>query len=245
MQAPVPTPTFAAYLTGIDGCLTAISTLVLAILTVVIAKYAYKAYKTSRASLEASKASLEESKKANLDNMIFNQRQATENTIFKMLEYHSTNYREMHFLFPKQDKRIYGSEAFAAMYVQLRNNYLNSVDNKKTALELIKDAFTSLYLNNSQIGAYYKNLYLLLKYIDNAKQIDSKDVYISILKAQLTRYEILLLPYNCVWIEGDKEVNEEFTTLVGKYDLLTALEQDALIDSKNDLEIFQSKEMLE
>ena len=243
--APPTTATFSAYFTGIDGIVTALSTFAIAVLTGVIAYYAYGAYLASKKSLVANKEALVESKKANLDVAKFNSKQAFENTFFKLLDFHNTKYTEMYFLFPNNDKRIYGGEAFKAMYLQLRDNYLDAVDNKRTALELIKAAFAALYLNHSQIGAYYKNLYMLVKYIDHAEHIEGRELYISILKAQLTRYEILLLPYDCIWIEGDKDVNKEFTTLVGRYDLLSALERDGLFDRRGDEAVFQAKGLIE
>jgi hypothetical protein len=49
----------------------------------------------------------------------------------------------------------------------------------------------------------------------------------------LTKYEILLLPYDCIWIEGDKDEKDEFTTLVGKYKLLSAIERGEIIDESH------------
>ena len=96
----------------------------------------------------------------------------------------------------------------------------------------IKDAFTQLYTEyGGMLGNYFKNLYLLVKYIQGIKYKDfDKIYYMDLLKSQLSKYQILLLAYDCIWIQN-KPKGENFIELAADSELLSALEPDELINS--------------
>ena len=81
------------------------------------------------------------------------------------------------------------------------------------------------------MGNYFKNLYLLVKYINDIKIKDfDRSYYIDLVKSQLSKYEILLLAYDCIWIQ-DKPKGQNFIELARDNNLLSALETEELIKS--------------
>ena len=66
------------------------------------------------------------------------------------------------------------------------------------------------------------------------KGFDNK-YYIDLVKSQLSRYEILLLAYDCIWIQ-DKPKEENFIELAKNTGLFSALETDALMRSVSAVE---------
>ena len=109
----------------------------------------------------------------------------------------------------------------------------------------IKDSFTQLYKEYGGLfGNYFKNLYLLVKYINDKKIKDfDRSYYFDLVKSQLSKYEILLLAYDCIWIQ-DKPKGENFIEFAKNNDLLSALETDELIKSAstiNHIDIFKSR----
>lgn len=153
---------------------------------------------------------------------------------------------------------LFGQETFQIIYDDLSNIYLNIngtyTDDFKRILEqesvkkliakkgqlegLIYASFTILYNHNeygSKFGNYYKNLYYLIRYIDKLskkKEYNEEsgkiEYYIDLIKAQLSKYELLLLAYDCIWIQ-DKPKGENFIDYASKYALLSALETENLI----------------
>ena len=97
----------------------------------------------------------------------------------------------------------------------------------------IKDSFTKLYNDHaSKLGNYFKNLYLLIKYISEIKiKGFDKGYFVDLVKSQLSKYEILLLAHDCIWMQGKLKGND-FIELARTTNLLSALEIDELINSE-------------
>lgn len=80
---------------------------------------------------------------------------------------------------------------------------------------------------NTDFGHYFRNLYRLIKMIDekefdaNSKEEDFKQkyYYTSIVRAQLSDYELLWLFFNCIF-----EYGEKFKPLIEKYSFLKILD---------------------
>lgn len=78
----------------------------------------------------------------------------------------------------------------------------------------------------SELHHYFRNMYYVVDYIDNAEGISDteKRFYASLFRAQLSSYEIALLFYN-----GITEIGEEkFKRLIERYSLLRNLDLDLL-----------------
>lgn len=84
-------------------------------------------------------------------------------------------------------------------------------------IELIKTVNDFFYHDyGHMLGHYFINIYFILKNIDKAeKSIEYSKLY----RAQLSRYELVMIYYNCI---GGR-ANEEFIRLVIKYDLFNGI----------------------
>lgn len=74
-------------------------------------------------------------------------------------------------------------------------------------------------------GHYFRTLYNIIKLIDKSSlDEESKKFYAELLRAQLSRYELLLILYNCISVYG----NQKLLPLIKKYNLLKHLEVNHL-----------------
>ena len=184
--------------------------------------------------------------KGNMENVGFNRLQAAGNTIMKQIEFHNNMLKGISvntepYLGTDKPVKAYGQDAFKIFYEDLEGFYKDRKDNYNDAINdedmRIRDSYNQLYNKYpSQLGNYFKNLYLMVFYIDyiNSRKIKgfNKDYYISLIKAQLSKYEILLLAYNCIWIQRKpKPKGKNFIEFAKTYNLLSALETDELIES--------------
>jgi hypothetical protein len=73
---------------------------------------------------------------------------------------------------------------------------------------------------------YFRHLYRIIKFVDESDLIESKDrySYIGIVRATLSRYELVWLFYNCLPPNG----NGKFKPLIERYALLRNLRDDLL-----------------
>jgi hypothetical protein len=187
-------------------------------------------------------------KKSNEENSRLNRLQSAENTIIKQLEFHADMLKGISinialtgrgFGAPNMPVNAYGQEAFELFYDILKDSYITmpgnsfkGADDIEAEENRIKDSFTALYNDHgSKFGNYFENLYLLVAYIHDRTMKDfDKDYYIDLVKAQLSKYEILLLAYDCIWIQ-DKPKGRNFIEFAKQYNLLSALETKELIVS--------------
>jgi hypothetical protein len=131
---------------------------------------------------------------------------------------------------------VRGRDVFRKEYYWLvelfRSNEVE--DNPKT--------FNDIYLKKyedvqTDFGHYFRNLYRILKFIDSTdfyplENSENKDIrnneirysYTSILRAQLSDYEILWLFYNCLSLNG----KDRFKGLVEKYCIFKNIPSDKL-----------------
>lgn len=182
------------------------------------------------------------------ENTRLNRLQQFENTIIKQIEFHNSLLKGIYINYesigrglgiPNAPVNAYGQDAFELLYEILKENYStipgNTCKNEfdsDAEERRIKDSFTQLNkVHGSLIGNYFKNLYILVKYINDIKIKDfDRSYYIDLVKSQLSKFEILLLAYDCIWIQ-DKPKGKNFIELAKDINLLSALETDELIKS--------------
>lgn len=94
---------------------------------------------------------------------------------------------------------------------------------------LMKHQDVQKYTDLKELGCldhYFRHLYRVIKYIDDAKVIDDKKKYeyTSIVRAGLSQYELIMLFYNCLSSNGV----EKFKPLIEKYTLFNNIREDLL-----------------
>ncbi|WP_187322237.1 putative phage abortive infection protein [Serratia marcescens] len=93
------------------------------------------------------------------------------------------------------------------------------------SIQFMYDPFWKRY--RSDLGHYFRFLFNLIKYVDNADINDEEKYrYVKIVRAQLTDYEIVIIFYNALSTMSF----EKFKPLIEKYTLLNNLPEDLLFD---------------
>lgn len=108
-------------------------------------------------------------------------------------------------------------------YKRLKNVNLNGDE-----LELAKDAYATVWLRHRHnLSHYLRYIYNIFKFIDTSEiPPDLKKKYSSIVRSQLSDYELLIVFYNCLHENG----SERFKPLVERYAIFNNLPTDLLLN---------------
>lgn len=173
--------------------------------------------------------------------------QRFENTFFQMVNLHHDIVNAMSARSGGVGAEMTGRKSFEALYTALEARYRGLINNSsqyenyknKSFSDQIQILWNGFYSNNENVlGHYFRNLYRIIKYIDETNLIDSfdeKKVYIGIIRAQLSSTELRFLLHNSLGSHGEK-----FLILMYKYDLLDNLNINKLI-KKEIYELFLEK----
>lgn len=141
-----------------------------------------------------------------------------------------------------------GRESFMVFYIEFKDLYeknnlhkridielnIGSIDERNIELETINSIYIDFYKKNTQyLNHYFRTLFNIITLIDN-KRITDSSYYISLLKAQLSSYETLILFYHSL-----SEYGGNFKLLIEKYAALDSINEELLIDIKHKI-LFES-----
>lgn len=163
---------------------------------------------------------------------IENKKQAIESRILKQIEFHHKICNNVKIPYDlKRTKYKQGSLAFEFLFEKHLKTHYNEVQNQSPHLDeeqIIDVAFSKLYnKEGQQFGFYFRNLYYLIKYIDESQHID-REHFVRLIRAQLSTSELQMLMYNCLFKKG-----KGFKDLVIKYDLLNGVDNSELIKKEH------------
>ncbi|MCO4207951.1 putative phage abortive infection protein [Aeromonas hydrophila] len=132
------------------------------------------------------------------------QKQVFESSFFSMMNLHNTI-----------SSNLRDGNKFRQLFIELADIAENTYHNKKGLfihLNSVYDNFMSR--SYSDIGHYFRYIYQIIKFIDGSKLAENdKFVYMNILRAQFSNYELVLLFVNCICYKR----SEKFKLLVEKY----------------------------
>lgn len=119
------------------------------------------------------------------------------------------------------ERIIIGRGVFEYYYLQL-SNQLNTFDD----LTLINKTYLEYYSEfQNSFGHYFRNLYRIIKLVEQTEfSFEDKYSYTSIIRAQLSDFELLCLFYNCLCENGVKN----FKPFIEKYTIFKNLPKDKL-----------------
>ncbi|MGA4606140.1 putative phage abortive infection protein [Pseudoalteromonas maricaloris] len=167
--------------------------------------------------------------------------QRFENTFFKMLEFLENCRNDIALSSNKRGrdaiKDLYESFSSAYLHTPVRDNIYSmkvgySMKDECKHLSGISKQYFNFYREyGDELGQYYRTLYNLLKLVDRATFIDDKSVYTNLVRAQLSRYELLLLFYNSLSDYGSEKMNP----LVKRFNILKHLESNLLPEAHREL----------
>ncbi len=154
-------------------------------------------------------------------------KQQFETTFFNMLNLHHqivnsmdvVKIKQTQLLLSKEKKRytIKSRDCFVIFYKGLKDIYSATKTKHKdhSELDIVNDSYRRYYQRHQyDLGHYFRNLYHIIKFIDQS-EIINKGSYTSLVRAQLSSHELLLLFYNCLSNYGQK-----FKPLIETYHLL-------------------------
>lgn len=160
--------------------------------------------------------------------------QRFENTFFHLLSLHNeiintieTNYGN--------DMEAKGKYSFYLIFYQMRQVYWSGPD-------LLGNDYEDIYKNYyERFGHYIRNILQMIKHISQAEYLksDQKEQYYSILKAQLSTYELAFI-YYYVSLIGDKD--NIIGSCIEQYNLLEYLDKSILLHNDLDLNSSRLKE---
>lgn len=118
-----------------------------------------------------------------------------------------------------------GRACFQSLYSEFTETSWSD-DASKGEVDKIAEAYERFDRENSEdLGHYFRSLYHLIKLVDQSN-VENKRLYTNLVRAQLSRFELLFLFYNCLTDKG----REKFKPLIEKYRLFKTLPVDLLID---------------
>lgn len=181
--------------------------------------------------------------------------QRFENTFFNLLNIHHKIVSDIDYRYYKSKEKDHGLVGYSfqtktedkeVVVIEGRdvfrfrfNKFKEAVlDDEKSWLEVYKEHYE---LAQTDFGHYFRNLYRMVKFVDTTdffydknsitdnEIFKTKYKYTSIIRAQVSDYELAWLFYNCLSSNGI----EKFKPLIEKYSLLKNLPDNLIIDVKN------------
>jgi hypothetical protein len=149
-------------------------------------------------------------------------RQRIENTFFQLISLH---HQIINGIDIRQGSHVtnQGRDVFRHIY----KDFWGLIRKSNNSIQTLNKDYLYYYKEyESDLGHYFRNLYRIIKFIDNVPFLsyDEKYDYICILRAQLSSSELLLLFYNCISENG----LEKFKPLIEKYHFFKNLPENEL-----------------
>lgn len=164
------------------------------------------------------------------------QTQKFENTFFKLMESHQhlveflTHSKKIIKSDGMRDKEetiiTTGRKCFLEYHFEFWENFKDEPKDSETqgTLIMIIANYVGLSVRNAyQLGLYFRNLYNIVKYVDES-EIRNKKRYTNLLRAQLSSYEMAMLFYNCIFLYEKKRT--KFAKLINRYKLFEDFPED-------------------
>ena len=132
-------------------------------------------------------------------------KQNFENTFFSLIDLYISIVNALEIRLPQlgiphRDVTFKGRECFSNFFSDLKREYDGERKRAPDSddLALCKSAYGRFAnYRQSDIGHYFSTLYKIIQFVDSS-EIEEKQIYINLLKAQLSSYELSLLFYNCL-----------------------------------------------
>jgi hypothetical protein len=182
--------------------------------------------------------------------------QRFEASFFHLLSLHNQivealRHREPERMYPVRPQQFEGRDCFERWYDDMKGCFFEmraqGNDPRPTFINPVPvedvAALARLYLNfyrdhQAEVGHYFRNLYHLLKFVAESKIPDGdKRRYTSLVRAQLSQYELALLFYDGL-TPIPPETTNKFKGLIERFGLLENLNLDLLIVRERDVQFY-------
>ena len=131
---------------------------------------------------------------------------------------------------------LLGRSVFEELYNEVEVTYVN-INGKEAKEDGIKNIlnkridFYSQIKETTLFDHYFRHLYRIFKYIKESDLIaeEEKYEYSCIVRSQLSDYELVMLFYNCISVNG----KDKFKPLIEEYAIFNNIRTELLIDSSD------------
>lgn len=121
-----------------------------------------------------------------------------------------------------------GRDCFLTFYSGFKTSYGKCKSNNNSEITTINKAYSDFFVKHQyDLGHYFRNLYHLIKFVDKSDMPD-KQMYVSLVRAQLSSHELLLIFYNCL-----SEFGQNFSPFMTKYHFLKDMPTKLLLDESH------------
>ncbi|WP_195603718.1 putative phage abortive infection protein [Clostridium tyrobutyricum] len=138
-----------------------------------------------------------------------------ENTLFNLLSFHNNTVNSINYHINVQGNTKTEVELnkgigyFGHAYEFLKEEYKENSNDLNAELLYIQNIYCEKFYKYEQyqLGHYFRNLYHIIKFIDRNNIITENDkkYYVSLVRAQLSTYEIVLIFYNSMTKYGKEK----------------------------------------
>jgi len=165
--------------------------------------------------------------------------QKDEETFFQLLRFHNEiissielDSSEMDFSTGKTVvKTISGRRAFVEYYSIYKRFFQEAADtlmlgemSTEIMQKVVDNSYNQFYEEyQADMGHYFRNLYNILRFIDNISEEENSKFYLSLLFAQLSNFELAL-----IFFHGLLTANSDYKEIIEKYGLLSTVPRDEL-----------------
>jgi hypothetical protein len=160
--------------------------------------------------------------------------QQFEDSFFALLRVHGEIVNAMD-LVNEEGQATRSRDCFAVWYRRLKNVHAKqAVYPEGKALETVQTVYGAFYnKHQSELGHYFRHLYHIIKFVKEAP-IQNKRKYTSLVRAQLSAYEHLMLFYNGLSTYG----YTKFKPLIEEFELLENMPQQMVISPQLHLPLY-------
>lgn len=123
---------------------------------------------------------------------------------------------------------VTGRSCFEIYYDNFKEQYQETKGKliRHDAMIYINAAYRVFFADvQPELGPYFRNLFNVLKFIHNS-QVDEKKMYVNFIRSQMSTYQLAVLFYNCLSINGV----EKFKPLIEHYEFFEDMDFDLLLD---------------
>jgi hypothetical protein len=155
------------------------------------------------------------------------EQQSFENHFFQLLSLHNSIVEDIR---EKDDERQ-GRVIFSVLHRKVTTTYQGRADGpiENDTEELAVGCYETVFDEQPEVlGHYFRNLYHIIKFVDESRVPDKKR-YTSIVRAQLSSYEHIMLHYNGISTYGEAK----FKRLIEEYALLENMGPGLLMNPKH------------
>jgi hypothetical protein len=174
-------------------------------------------------------------------------KQRVETLFFNLLSLHRNNLDSI--TYKNDSKESSGREVFRFIYndfKEKKQRYFSSSPHElglKEHEERIETYYEYVYEEYDHvIGFYFRHIYHILRVIreEVGDKAEDKKMYAGIVRAQLSRYELLLLFYNCLSSQGKNLGGQkEFKDLVEEFSIFKGFPESDLLNPKRHPKLYR------